>query len=170
MADEFASIVTSALEHPPTADAMPFPVDDAPDLAPVAADTTLTAVRAAANAPLPWGRPPDGVVPPGWAHRAAACELVGPDGAITGLGPERFGLFFLSDDLEYPDHWHNAEEFYLVLAGSADWTVDGVTTRRHAGEWSYTPVQAVHRIVTHDQPVLAAWGWAGDTSFDSYDY
>ena len=170
MADEFTSIVAAALEGRTDAAAAPFPLDDEPDLAPLASPTTLAATRAVVAAPLPWQQPPTDVVPPGWAHRAAACELIGPDGAIAGQGPERFGLFYLAADLDYPDHWHDAEEFYLVLAGSAEWTVAGATDHHGAGGWSHTPTKAVHRIVTRDQPLLAAWGWAGDTSYDSYGY
>lgn len=148
----------------------PFPLDDVPDLAALANDATRVATQTITDAPLPWSQPPAEMVPPGWAHRAAACELVGPDGVISGLGDERCGIFYLSAGLEYPYHWHDAEEFYFVLAGSADWTVDGVTTRRAAGDWSHTPERAVHQIVTHDEPVLAAWGWAGDTRWDTYGY
>ena len=170
MAETFVPILDRALEGPVAGVSTPFPLDDQPALGPLTNGRTAAATIATASADLAWHQPPADVVPPGWAHRAAACELIGPDGMVTGLGAERFGLFYLAADLHYPDHWHNAEEFYLVLAGSAEWTVDDVTTRRGPGEWSHTPVRAVHRIVTHEQPVLAMWGWSGDTSFDSYGY
>ena len=109
-------------------------------------------------------------MPPGWAHSAAAAELLGPDGSITGPDSERFGLFFLNPGVTYPDHWHDADEFYFVLAGSAAWTVGDETTCSSAGSYIRTPSQAVHRIITDDEPVLTVWGWSGDTSFDSYGY
>ena len=106
--------------------------------------------------------PPEEHVPPGWAHSAAAAELLGPDGSITGPDSERFGLFFLNPGVTYPDHWHDADEFYFVLAGSAAWTVGDEITRSSAGSYIRTPSQAVHRIITDDEPVLTVWGWSGD--------
>jgi hypothetical protein len=50
------------------------------------------------------------------------------------------------------------------------WTVGDETTRSSAGSYIRTPSQAVHRIITDDEPVLTVWGWSGDTSFDSYGY
>ena len=57
-----------------------------------------------------------------------------------------------------------------MLAGSAVWTVGDETTRSSAGSYIQTPSQAVHRIITDDEPVLTVWGWSGDTSFDSCGY
>lgn len=148
-----------------------FPLGDLSRVAALASPATRPAMDAILDAPkLRWYQPDPDRVPPGWAHRATAVELVGPDGMVTGLGDLRLGLFYLAEGIDYPDHWHEAEEFYLLLAGAGEWTIDGVTTPRRAGDWSHTPVEAVHRIVTHDSPAFAMWGWAGNTSFETYAY
>ena len=172
MAQQFVPILDAAAARPVTGAATPFPLGPYPDLAPLAsAETTAAIVQVAAADPfIGWGHPPEEFVPPGWAHGAAAATLLGPTGAIEGPDSDVFGLFYLSPGLDYADHWHDAEEFYLVLAGSAEWTVGDTTATYGPGDYTRTPSQAVHRIVTRDQPVLAIWGWSGDTSFDSYGY
>ena len=174
MAQRFASLLAAAAdtEGGPSELASPFPLGLRPDMGAVATARTAAALAGldAADPHIGWRHPPEEHVPPGWAHSAAAAELLGPDGSITGPDSERFGLFFLNPGVTYPDHWHDADEFYYVLAGSAVWTVDDEITRSSAGSYIRTPSQAVHRIITDDEPVLTVWGWSGDTSFDSYGY
>ena len=174
MAQRFASLLAAAAdtEGDPSELASPFPLGLRPDMGAVATARTAAALAGldAADPHIGWRHPPEEHVPPGWAHSAAAAELLGPDGSITGPDSERFGLFFLNPGVTYPDHWHDADEFYYVLAGSAVWTVDDEITRSSAGSYIRTPSQAVHRIITDDEPVLTVWGWSGDTSFDSYGY
>lgn len=174
MAQRFASLLAVAAdtEGDPSELASPFPLGPRPDMRAIATARTAAALAGlvAADPHIGWRHPPEEHVPPGWAHSAAAAELLGPDGSITGPDSERFGLFFLNPGVTYPDHWHDADEFYFVLAGSAVWTVGDETTRSSAGSYIRTPSQAVHRIITDDEPVLTVWGWSGDTSFDSYGY
>ncbi len=174
MAQRFASLLAAAADTDgdPSELASPFPLGPRPDMGAIATARTAAALAGlvAADPHIGWRHPPEEHVPPGWAHSAAAAELLGPDGSITGPDSERFGLFFLNPGVTYPDHWHDADEFYYVLAGSAVWTVDGEITRSSAGSYIRTPSQAVHRIITDDEPVLTVWGWSGDTSFDSYGY
>ena len=174
MAQRFASLLAAAADTDgdPSELASPFPLGPRPDMGAIARARTAAALAGldAADPHIGWRHPPEEHVPPGWAHSAAAAELLGPDGSIFGPDSERFGLFFLNPGVTYPDHWHDADEFYYVLAGSAVWTVDDETTRSSAGSYIRTPSQAVHRIITDDEPVLTVWGWSGDTSFDSYGY
>ena len=174
MAQRFASLLAAAADTDgdPSERASPFPLGPRPDMGAIATARTAAALAGldAADPHIGWRHPPEEHVPPGWAHSAAAAELLGPDGSISGPDSERFGLFFLNPGVTYPDHWHDADEFYYVLAGSAVWTVDDETTRSSAGSYIRTPSQAVHRIITDDEPVLTVWGWSGDTSFDSYGY
>ncbi len=172
MAHEFVDHLDRAAEMAAAHDPAPCPfpaLDRGLDLA---TDATRPAVEAlvATSAEMPWRRPDSAVVPPGWAHRAATAELVGPDGVITPHTNERFGIFLLDTACDYPDHWHDAEELYLVLAGSGRWTVDETDRTLGAGDWSRTPSGAHHAILTTDQPVFAVYGWSGDTSYDSYDF
>ena len=172
MAREFVGLVDRAVDLASTADPAPCPFPDLERGIALANDTTRPAVDAliAAAPVMPWRRPDAAVVPPGWADRAATVELIGPDGAIAPLTNERFGIFLLDTECDYPDHWHDAEELYVVLAGSGQWTVDDAFRTLCAGDYSRTPTRAHHAILTTDQPVFTVYGWSGDTSYDTYGF
>ena len=173
MAQEFVALLELAAGITPASDPAPCPVPDLARARDLAAASTRPAIDAllASTDEMHWNRPDPAHVPPGWAHRSATIEIIGVDGAITPETNERFGVFVLDTACDYPNHWHDAEEFYLVLAGSGDWTVGDTTRTLMAGDFSRTPSRAHHAIVTHDQPVFTVWGWSGDdTSFDSYRY
>ncbi len=172
MAQAFVTLIDTTMNGDIITSSQPFPLDDKPDLVALANDHTRSIVQTIEDTSpeINWWQSSAERVPPGWQHRSAATELIGPEGSIVGSGTERFGLFYLSANIDYPNHWHNAEEFYLILAGSGEWTIDGVTKRNGPGDYSRTPSLAHHRIVTGDTPMLAMWGWSGDTSFDSYAY
>jgi len=42
----------------------------------------------------------------------------------------RVGLFFQSQNTDYPNHRHAAEELYLVVSGNALWSNESDTTPR----------------------------------------
>lgn len=172
MAQEFAGLLERAATIDPTADRAPCPFPELERGLDLANDATRPAVEAliAASPVMPWRRPDPAVVPPGWAERAATVEVIGPDGAIAPLTNERFGIFLLDTECDYPDHWHDAEELYLVLAGSGQWTVGDTVRTLSAGDYSRTPTRAHHAILTTDQPVFTIYGWSGDTSYDSYGF
>ncbi|MGB1504603.1 MAG: dimethylsulfonioproprionate lyase family protein [Acidimicrobiales bacterium] len=173
MAQEFVSLLDRAAAMTPLTDPAPCPVPDlarARDLATPATCPAIDALLASAGE-LRWSRPDPAVVPPGWAHRSATTEIIGSEGAIAPATNERFGIFLLDTGCDYPDHWHDAEEFYLVLAGSGDWTIGDTTRTLTAGDYSRTPSRAHHAIITRDRPVFTVWGWSGDdTTFDSYRF
>ena len=116
MAQRFASLLAAAADTDgdPSELASPFPLGPRPDMGAIATARTAAALAGlvAADPHIGWRHPPEEHVPPGWAHSAAAAELLGPDGSITGPDSERFGLFFLNPGVTYPDHWHDADEFY----------------------------------------------------------
>ncbi len=172
MAQSFVSIIEGARGaelHTTPAD---FPLPEVPDIVGLAGDGTRRLAQAIIDAvpAINWWQSDPARVPPGWSHRSAATELIGPEGTLRGAGEDRFGIFVLSPELDYPDHWHNAEEFYFVVAGSAEWTIDDTIATFGPGGYPRTPSRANHRIVTADTPMIALWGWAGDTSFESYAY
>ena len=118
---------------------------------------------------LTWFQSSEARVPPGWVHRAAACNIVGPDGMIDH--PEYlFGVFYIGPNTHYPSHWHQAEELYVVVGGEAEFEIGGTTTTRRVGDVSVTPTMAPHAITTGDEAVMLLFGWRGEISFDSYAY
>ncbi len=172
MAREFVGLLDRAADITPAGDPTPCPFPDLERAASMASAATQPSIDAllAAAPEMPWRRPDPAVVPPGWAHRAATVEVIGPDGAIPPATNERFGIFLLDTECDYPDHWHDAEELYVVLAGSGDWTVGEATRTLRPGDHSRTPSQAHHAIRTSDQPVFTVYGWSGDTSYDTYRF
>ncbi len=50
-------------------------------------------------------------------------EIIGPTSLIRSL-ELRFGLFLLYSDIVYPDHQHAADEVYIVLAGTGEWSLN----------------------------------------------
>ena len=74
------------------------------------------------------------------------------------------GVLLLGPDTEYPNHSHEAEEFYLPLAGRAFWRLNGSDWRlRPPGTWIHHPSWTIHAMRTSQEPLLAAYVWrAGD--------
>lgn len=111
---------------------------------------------------LPWryGYAPR-VDAPGLEHRMAWAELVGPDAPIHSdrVG---FGLTFITRDTYYLPHLHPAVELYAVVAGSADWTLEGKTVRRGPEDFVLHPADAVHAMRTGSEATLAIYSWTGD--------
>ena len=69
----------------------------------------------------------------------------------------------------YPPHCHHAEEFYLILSGTALWGLDlGSEAPIAPGGWSHHAPDQWHATRTTAEPLLALWGWLGDLDFASY--
>ncbi len=117
---------------------------------------------------LPWGRlaahPPPGIMGTGRTF----CQIIGPEGLIKD-DSFRMGVYFQAPDVFYPSHWHNAEEVYFVLSGTALWQKD---KGRFAEQSPQTLVHhkscQPHAMRTQKEPLLALWGWVGDIGFESY--
>jgi dimethylpropiothetin dethiomethylase len=93
-------------------------------------------------------------------------ELIGAEG--DARSPDiRLGLYLQAPGIFYPAHAHDAEEFFLVLGGTADWQKDD-------GEWQPQPPGSFihhqpsqhHATTTVGEPLLAIWGWTGDIDGD----
>jgi len=149
-----------------------FPLGEFRDMSNVCSvlgKSVLDATRHALES-LSWSRADKINVPPGWAHKAAVTQCIGPDGMIEA--PDfRLGLFYIEPDTHYPTHWHAADEFYLVVAGRAQWVMDGGPPKTSAaGSLVEIPPMTRHATTTTDQPYFVVWGWRGDISFDNYWY
>lgn len=100
--------------------------------------------------------------------RHAYVELGGPDGMFH-CDDIRVGVYFQSADTVYPIHFHQAEEFYLVVAGTADWQKDDASfAPQPPGTLIHHLPMQHHATTTTGEPLLALWIWSGDISPDSY--
>ena len=88
-------------------------------------------------------------------------NLVSPDGPFLS-DTLRLSVGYWGKGLVYPEHWHEPEETYVVLAGNA------VFRSEHSGEVRLHPGDTRHHVsnekhgMTMDQaPLLAAAVWSG---------
>jgi len=124
-------------------------------------------INAVANY-LPWGRlathSPTGMTAPGRIF----CQLAGPEGPIED-DSFRLGVYFQSPDTFYPSHWHNAEEVYFILSGTALWQKKKAPfVLQKPGSLIHHLPNQPHAMQTKKEPLLALWGWVGDIGFESY--
>ncbi len=117
---------------------------------------------------LVWYGAPDSV-PRELLTRMAAAELIGPDGAIDSR-TLRVGLYFMVDGTTVPHHAHSASEYYVVLAGTAEWELGRGWRRYSAGEVVEVPSGVGHAIRTANGSMACLYVWTGDVSFDDYRF
>lgn len=91
----------------------------------------------------------------GWA------ELIGPEAPYKS---DNFCLGFtlISPYTLYPEHRHPAIELYKVLSGTAEWTLEGATSKRVPSEVILHPSNKIHKMQTYDQTLLALYTWSGN--------
>ncbi len=117
---------------------------------------------------LCWRSPGFGRIPPAIAERMAVVEIIGPNGMIHDERC-RFGLLVQGNDTYYPMHQHAAEELYLVICGTAKWTVDNRPSEVNgAGAFIHHKPHQPHAMLTEAIPLLTMWGWIGDITSSSY--
>lgn len=102
------------------------------------------------------------------AARMMTAELVGPDGAF--YAPDiRLGLWLQGPGVDYVTRSHAAEESFAILAGRAVWTRGtGPEYTAGCGDMIHHPSHIDHSSRTKETPMLAAWRWSGDISFEAY--
>ncbi len=116
---------------------------------------------------LPWtaGNLPKS---PGVVDAYAFIEILGPDG-IWFSDRLRFGLYLQAPGVFYPPHDHEAEEFYYVLAGDAEWQRNGQAfASRPPGALIHHAPRDRHAMKTGNGPLLAMWMWTGDIDMKTY--
>jgi hypothetical protein len=111
---------------------------------------------------LPWGQN-YGAADFGAAFQAryGFMELIGPRGPFVAE-EIACGLLMFAPDTEYPQHRHEAEEIYVVLAGRAEW-------RAGAEDYAIAAPGAVlhrrpwspHATRMGSEPMLALYLWRG---------
>lgn len=97
----------------------------------------------------------------------AAASLIGPEYPISS-DHYRAGLFLQFPHAQYPFHEHKADESYFVLAGRGEWFASGTGRDQVPGAIIHHPSRMRHALVTHEEPVLAAWRWSGNIDPTSY--
>ena len=104
-----------------------------------------------------------------WTHAGLEDAKIPAEVARAMLPVELIGLFYQAPGLAYPARSHAEEEVYLMLAGACDWTLDDeAAPATRAGDMRIHPSYALHSSATGTLPMLSAWRWVGDISWDSY--
>jgi hypothetical protein len=86
-------------------------------------------------------------------------ELIGLRGPVASEHIAA-GFLFLGPGCDYPDHSHEAEELYLPLAGTAEWSQGGQPRRpRIPGEVIFHRSWEAHSMHTATAPLLALYLW-----------
>lgn len=117
---------------------------------------------------LHWRQAGFGRLPGVIQQSIAVVEILGP-GGLFHRHDLRFGLLIQCAGVQYPRHQHAAEELYLVLRGTADWTADAsVPTPQAPGTFVHHTSLQPHSMTTRAEPLLALWGWTGDIESSSY--
>ena len=89
-------------------------------------------------------------------------EFLGRD-APFGTDRMRGFMVYQIPGYHYPMHHHPAEELYLVLAGAAEFHIDGEKGRAlHPGDTITHQSNQPHALTTRESPVLAYVLWRGD--------
>lgn len=137
-----------------------------PSTLPCARELTTTSQH------LPWYHSgyENGRINPDVALRMLTVELIGRDGLIFEDSC-RVGLFVQFSNTNYITRTHSAEELFVQIAGEGEWFVQGsnYVTRRPGDRMHHASYQPHASRTTHSG-LLALWVWAGEISFDSYQY
>ncbi|MEM9043770.1 MAG: dimethylsulfonioproprionate lyase family protein [Pseudomonadota bacterium] len=90
-------------------------------------------------------------------------EVIGKNGPFVSE-KVRSGIGIWGPDIVYPAHQHVAEEVYVALAGSAEFSLEGDAPRMVGpGEAVYVKSNRMHGFRTIDQPLVVFYIWqAGD--------
>ncbi|CTQ59321.1 dimethylsulfonioproprionate lyase family protein [Roseibium album] len=95
-------------------------------------------------------------------------ELLGPDGHVRD-NEVRVGLLVSEAGTDYPPSSHAAEETYFVIAGKAEWVLEGAPYWQvPPGSFVHHPAWAVHGRRTLSEPFLGAWRWSGNLDLASF--
>lgn len=91
----------------------------------------------------------------------AHVELIGTRGHFAS-SEIAAGLVQYGPGIDYPNHWHVAEEIYIPLTGNGLWSSDNSDfINRKSGEFIFHESNMHHAIKTKDTPMLALWIWRG---------
>jgi mannose-6-phosphate isomerase-like protein (cupin superfamily) len=89
-------------------------------------------------------------------------EIIGKRGPFVSERI-RAGVGVFGPGIDYPAHRHQAEEIYIILAGSADFRVGSGAQpeRREARDTIHVPSQLHHGFCTINEPLVFFYLWQG---------
>lgn len=103
-----------------------------------------------------------------FADGFAYVQLIGPavDGEEVAIFPSdniAVGFSLQAPSLFYPPHYHQAIEFYGVLAGTARWQLGHQPPAwQPPGTRIFHDSDVAHAMATDVEPMLTIWAWLGD--------
>lgn len=105
----------------------------------------------------------EGLVPDAMLAGYGFAEIIGQQGPFVSERI-RAGIGIWGPDIVYPAHKHKAEEVYVLLAGSAEFTVGAAGERSYsAGDVVYVESNTPHGFRTTGQSLVVYYLWqAGD--------
>ena len=108
-------------------------------------------------------RKQDGLVPDAMLDAYGFAEIIGLRGPFIS-DRIRAGIAIWGPQVEYPQHQHQAEEIYLILSGSAEFSLDGGAEQTHrAGDLVFVESNRRHGFCTGEESLLVYYLWqAGD--------
>ena len=96
-------------------------------------------------------------------------NLVSPEGIFLN-NALRVSIGYWGQGLDYVEHWHAPEEFYLVLAGGAKFHSAGRAPRQcGAGEVVHHSPNQPHSFRMNNGPMIAAAFWRGEGLLNKSD-
>ena len=98
----------------------------------------------------------------GFMDRFACYQLIGAGGFFACPDVSSY-VVYMPAGLHYPAHHHPAEELYFILAGEAEFAMDGQPGKRLGpGDSVFHPSNVPHSTTTHEAPFMAYVLWRGD--------
>ncbi|MCP5083344.1 MAG: cupin domain-containing protein [Alphaproteobacteria bacterium] len=148
-------------QHLPAADTLRATMDLA-----TAETRPLVALFEAENATRKWEQSytkADGVVGDDMLAGYGFAEVIGKLGPFVST-KVRSGVGVFGRNINYPPHNHAAEEVYILLAGSAEFMLEGGPyERRQAGDVVHVSPMRRHGFRTTEHPLAVFYIWqAGD--------
>jgi len=86
--------------------------------------------------------------------------IIGDSGLVSSK-KIRMGFFLQNQNVDYPSHAHEAEEFYLILSGHGSWQIGKSWYDANPGRIFHHQPGESHRMITESEPLLAIWIWTG---------
>ena len=108
-------------------------------------------------------RKQDGLVPEAMLAAYGFAEIIGLRGPFVS-NRIRAGIAIWGAQVDYPQHQHQAEEIYIVLAGSVEFSFDNLAAQtRRAGDVIFVESNRRHGFHTTDESLVVLYLWqAGD--------
>ena len=101
----------------------------------------------------------DDLVPDSMLANYGFTEVIGSRGPFVSQRI-RCGVGIFGAGVDYPRHWHDAEEIYLPLSGSARFNIDGSIADRGPGEVVFVPSNTPHGFtVSQDRAMVLFYLW-----------